>query len=296
MPEQLRFSATHLFVIDGMPDGHDRTAHALVGGLENRLRGAPRQLITRLHRVARHADFALALAEIETVAKSGGLPMIHLDGHADRTGFRTSQNDIAVWSTFWDACRRINTICRNNLSVTAGACRALYAILDGSFSLMEASPVFVFIAPQQTVAGETVEIGFELYYEHLFRTGDVTGAYEQLIQIDQNGDGEVGDFRLVTAQDLFEKSAAGYIVKHCMGIGARRRYMRLVHEMEADGQNTKERRAVLRRTLRGSQAESLRGYHERFMMIDLFPDLRPRLGMDYQRFECAVRADAKAAL
>lgn len=290
MSEQLSFSATHLHVIDGMPNDHNRTAPALIAGLRNRLREATRPLEIVHHPVGSTRDVVAALNAVQQSAEVGQLPMLHLDGHADRVGFRASNGDTYLWTSMWETFRHINVACKNNLIVTVGACEGLHAILASIFSITLPSPIFALVAPHNIVAGETVEAGFELYFEHVFRTGDISAAFAELVQIDQSADDHRGDFRLVTAQGLFERTAEKYLRENCMGHGAAKRYVGLIDSMAADGKNSRKARQTLRAQLRKPQALALKKYHHLFMMLDMHPELAGRISMDYVRFERKVRS------
>jgi len=218
--------------------------------------------------------------------------MIHFDGHADEVGLRAADLGVYQWGLMWPLLKEVNIHCKNNLCITLGVCKGLHSILNAEYSIMKSAPALAVIGAQDKVATEAVEVGFELFFEKLFVTGSVDAAFEELSQIDeQRIDGFFGDYKLSTAQSLFERSAARYLAKGCLGVGSQERIRKLISEHELHGAGKRGARKALKNGIRGPQALSLKRYHETFLMIDRYPDLKGRLSMDYVKFEQWVRSE-----
>lgn len=290
----LSFRATHLIVLDAIdPQREMSTAASLVASLNARFAGAERKLLIEVIPIPDRRAFDTALSRVLDLAERDALPMIHFDGHGDFGGLLAANNDIYPWEPMWQHATRINIRCRNNLCVTMGVCRGLHSILmNGAFSIMNPAPAFALVAAQDLVATETVGAGFELFYENLFVNGTVRGAFEELVAIDAlKPDGFYGRFRLITSQYLFERSADKYLREQCFGANGLARKQRLIYKERFVGPSRRGARKSLNSSLRGPQALKLAGYHEHFMMVDIYPELVPRLATDWVRFERRVHSE-----
>jgi hypothetical protein len=168
-----------------------------------------------------------ALAEIEQrVVQHGAKPLIHFDTHGDSKAglYIVDSHECVGWEELADALRSINVATGNNLCVVSAACFGFYVALKAS--ILKPVPFYLLIGPPESISFGYVESALFAFYQQLFQTSDIVGAYDTNLS---------GQMKLFHSQKMLVVAIARYFRQHCMGKAANRRIEGLVTKAIAAG-------------------------------------------------------------
>jgi hypothetical protein len=276
----------HKFVIfDLVPESEMQTGRKIEENLNDFISAENSDLPCERHKCETEEDFFIVIERIKNdLASSGVASYIHIEGHGSREYLYFPSGKFISWSVVFQAFREINILSKNNLFFSSGACESAYAYMAASIT--KACPVFGLLAPEKEVEAGGVEDGFIAFYKSLIKSGSLNDAFNAFADAT---DGK--KYSLIFSPHIFEKAAFNYLTQHCMGNGRRRRLENVLSQAITEtGLPVKKARKALRSELSKPQALALKGFHEKFMMCDLYPENRARFKFDAVEFEQDVRS------
>lgn len=184
----------------------------------------------------------------ESVQK-GIKPIVQLDMHGCEDGLCVAgANELAPWTRVVQYLQSINMATQCNLVVVAGVCFAFHAIKQVRFN--EACPVYLLIAPEKEVSFGFLEANVANFYEDLFSSMDITGAFQRHLS---------GGMRDFYCEKFLGITLIRYILKGCVGRKKEGRRERLLTDILLDGlpptpDNLKAVRKMIRNGIKPKQA------------------------------------------
>ena len=277
----------HKFVIfDLVPESEMQTGRRIEENLNDFFNAENNELSCERYKCETEEDVFKAINFIKHDLTSKGIvSYVHIEGHGSREALYFPGGKFISWSIVFQALREINILSKNNLFFSSGACESAYAYKAASIT--EACPVFGLLAPEKEVEAGGVEDGFIAFYKSLIKSESLNDAFNAFADAT---DGE--KYALIFSPHMFEKAAFNYLTQHCMGKGRRKRLENFVTQaITQTGLPVKKARKALKSELYKPQALALKGFHEKFMMCDLYPENRARFKFEAVKFERAVRSE-----
>lgn len=194
------------------------------------------------------------------ILMSRRVPILHLDFHGSKSlGLQINNGDFLSWDKVIYFLRILNQITSNNLVVVGAACEAYWAI-KGGISIENASPFYVFIAPESPINYGVLELKLQSFYLELLENYDLPKAVNLLIP-------EFKDFH---CERVLFVSMCKYIAEHCRGKGGRERKEDLLTKIMVNGASISDlgsNRKKIRGLLTPNQ-ETLERFSKKFLMGD----------------------------
>lgn len=276
----------HKFVIfDFVPDSEMQTGRSIEENLNDFINAENSDLSCERHKCETEEDFFLVIDRIKNdLTSSGIVSYVHIEGHGSKDALYFPDRQFISWSVVFQAFREINILSKNNLFFSSGACESAYAYKAASIT--KACPVFGFLAPEKEVEAGGVNDGFIAFYKSLIKSESLNDAFSAFADAT---DGK--KYAFIFSQHIFKKAAFNYLTQHCMGQGRKRRLESVVSQAVTEtGLAVNKARKQLKSELSKPQALALKGFHEKFMMCDLYPENRERFKFDAVKFERDVRS------
>ncbi|MGV0981016.1 MAG: hypothetical protein ACOYB0_01505 [Polynucleobacter sp.] len=164
------------------------------------------------------------------VLYSRHFPIIHLDFHGDKElGLKIAPNDYLSWEKLFSSLRVLNEVMSNSLVVIGAACEAYWALKVLISNFDKATPMYLYIAPEETVSIDFLDQNLQKFYLSLLETGDAMCSAEILHP----------QFKLWHCERFLFITICKYIGDHCKGKTARIRAESLLSQLlEKDGNLT----------------------------------------------------------
>jgi len=277
---------THGFVIiDLVPESEMQTARHIEENLLDAINAGNSDLFCERHRCETQDELIFVLDKVKKrLTDKGEVSYIHIEGHGSRESIILLDGSEVSWGVVFEHFREINILSKNNLFFSSGACQSAYGFKAATIT--KPSPVFGMLAPEQVIDTGSVLDGFIAFYTSLIRNESLNDAFNAFADAT---DGK--QFSLIFSQLLFKKAAYKYIKQHCVGIGSKRRLEDvLTQAMKSGAYSIKKARKFLKNELRKPQAIELKEIHNRFMMIDRYPENSDRFEFNAVDFERKVKS------
>jgi hypothetical protein len=120
---------------------------------------------------------------IEADCQAGWKPIIHIEGHAGKSGFEVGHRPNLPGSTFsWhalvDRLRAINTACDFNLGVFVAACEGIEALRP--LTIKKAAPYMFLVGPKVKVTADVMKTAARNFYDVVVKKPDLSRAFAGL--------------------------------------------------------------------------------------------------------------------
>lgn len=117
-------------------------------------------------------EFFHVLEKITEDIKNESLyPIIHLEVHGSEDGICINNGDCISWSEILPKLVEINTLVQNTLILVLGVCKGIKIIKY--LGIQERAPFRVVVGSLEDLDTDTIEVGFESFYETFFFSSDV---------------------------------------------------------------------------------------------------------------------------
>lgn len=172
------FHYNKVYVIESTPNTERLTGKELFNDLFKRVTYQNHWFMCAYQYVETRKQFFRCLSAIRRHVLAGDVyPMVHFEGHGNRTGLEVGKggNQIIIkWQDIAAELRKINVLTRNNLMVTIASCHgsSIYKGVDPG----DRSPFFGFIAPLAEISPSEIAEGFNEFYERIIRTSEFDKA------------------------------------------------------------------------------------------------------------------------
>lgn len=277
-------SAHGFIIVDVVPEDDMQTGRHIEEGIRDAIYAESSGLFCKRYKCATLSEVVKVFNQVELELKNNGqIPFIHIEGHGSRDNLKLIDGTFLSWKIVFKHLRRINILCRNNLFFTSGACQSAYAYKFATIT--EPAPVFGMLAPEGKVTCGNVHDGYISFFKNLICNESMNDAFNAF-----SNSIESKKFALIFSQKMFEKVAYKYIKECCTGKGRKRRLEEVVTLAVKSGQQVREARRLLKKEVRRPQARYLKRSHEKFMMIDRYPENRKRFRFDAVKFELSIKS------
>lgn len=220
------------------------------------------------------SEFRAALYHAAEYTRMGHTPILHLEMHGSKEGLELSNGEIMLWKELAPSLTEINIASRMNLVVVAAACHGWH--LSDALRPTSQAPAWAVIGPPDSVSAGSVFDAMTEFYSRLIVGADLMPALYAM-----NGGAEIKDwvYRFQFADYLFCQVFQTYLETVSVGESPTERVNRLVEEYarlkSADLRDTMAFRQLATAQLNDHEYWYNR-YKERFLMLDLYPENRPR--------------------
>jgi hypothetical protein len=192
--------------------------------------------------------FKEILGGLAEAAERGMRPVLHLDMHGSKEeGVQiAATGEYVPWKVVFDHLRPINIQTRNNFCVIATVCFGFNVILPPavSFTVKEACPFYMLIAPPEEVTCAFLEDRIGKFYRDVFSGGSFIGPYNEHL---------AGEMELFHAEKTLLSILAIYIRDSCRGSsGDARREAVLTGLFERGVINNRESRRFYRKAIKSA--------------------------------------------
>lgn len=233
-------------------------------------------------RVENENALMMKLTHIAHAASVGNhLPIVHVEAHGGLDGIELADGHAVPWRRLIPALVEINKACRNNLIVVAISCRGWN--LTASLMPSDRAPVFMLVGPPGNMTAGDLLRATRSFYQSLVEELDLNRALEAM-----NARLPYAKWHLkpATAEILFCRVFRSYVGEESSAEALRERENRLVAGITSARDLTALDVTALRLQIRADLADHRAAYdriRETFLMLDLFPEDRPRFGLTYDR-------------
>ncbi len=282
--ETITFHSTGFYILDTVPEKDMQTGRGLEENIVDIINTNNSSLYCKRIKCTTENDVLDALKSIKTnLIENGDIPYIHIEGHGSKDSLALPSGSVFSWNKLFELFREINILCKNNLFVSSGACLSAYGYKAASIT--EACPVFGLLAPEKVINSGGVKDGYHAFFKSLICNESLNEAFNRFSEA-TNGK----DYALIFSQLMFRKAAYNYITVHCMGKNKRERLEELVTQATTSTDvSVNAARKQLKKEIYGPQAKHLSKYHQKFMMIDKYPENAERFEFNAGKFEQDVR-------
>jgi hypothetical protein len=149
-----------------------------------------------------------ALNQITQMARAGLKPVLHFDMHGDMAnGIKlATAGEFVSWPDLVVSLRAINVATGNNLCVVSGACFSMNAVWQ--FTLSDACPFFILIAPENEVTAGFIEDNTLDFYKSLFEGLEVVEAHARHL---------APKFAIFHCERMLTYLLRKYVQEYCVG-------------------------------------------------------------------------------
>jgi hypothetical protein len=273
----LRFNA--VYVIESMGPGQPKLGQDLYDHVVLPGKLVLGELYTEYSFVADELQLHAKLRAILHGAKNANhFPIIHFEAHGGGGGIELADESIVTWRSLMPFLSAINEACRMNLMIVAMTCYGwslMYSLMPS-----DRAPLFMLVAPPGPMTGQALFNATRDFYRALFGALDVNTGLEAM---NPGVDFKDWSIRPATAEILFCRVFRMYVDELGDKALAEREneiVARIARNRTLDVRDTAIVRESVRNDLRDYPAEYNR-MREQFLMLDLFPENRPRFGLTF---------------
>ncbi|SEQ20155.1 hypothetical protein [Nitrosomonas ureae] len=279
---KIGFITNGFHIIDLVPENELQTGKIIEDCIIDSINAGNFDLHCYRYKCKNRSEILEALDKIKTfMEKQKVVTSIHIEGHASKDHLCLPDHSYIEWSLILDYFREINILCKNNLFFSSGSCDSAYA-LRSNITINKPCPVFGLLAPEQIVEAGSTSDGFIAFYKNLICSkGDIDMALHEFCQSTN-----AKQYAVIFAQEIFKKGLRIVIESKYIGKGKKERLEYLLSEVQdqdESGSSVTELRNSLKERLKLEIPDIMKHY-EKFMMIDLYPDLRNRFMFDIEEF------------
>jgi hypothetical protein len=241
-------------------------------------------LYTQFRTAQNITELVQRLADVgRDVRREGRLPLIHLEAHGTDDGIMLADETEVTWRTLVPLLGDINQACRMNLTVIAISCMGsnLVRFLMPS----DRAPLFMLIGPRGVMTHEELLQATSRFYESLvdalIHGHDINRALEAM---NYGLEYDAWPLRPATAEILFWRAFRRYIEEETEDELREVENGRVAQITSEQNLNLLQAAAV-RERVRDDLADKEGQYNrlrETFLMMDLFPESRPRFGLTFE--------------
>lgn len=278
---QHAFEFTKVIVLSSLEPHERHTSATIRDHITNELMHLGMRTPVEYHEIESVVEFKARLNQILLEAKSGTIPLLHIDCHGDTdTGLIFENNSELSWKEFSSLLKPINIACGFNLLLCASCCYGGYFIRE--MDLVGSCPCWAVVATTEEVDPADIYSGFMKFYSALFRKKHF-GRVEDML-------------RAATTQKWFTNTAEKWYLEICtwaaeehLEPAMRSRINNLDRRLKSIGvQKTKKE---IRKELNNRHEESvLTTYFRIYFCIDEIPSNEQR----FHHIKALVLSDIKA--
>lgn len=276
----LRFNA--IYVLESLREGELKTGQDLYDSVVlpacSELFEGP---YTEFAVIPNERELHAKLSVIAYAARHGNhLPVIHFEAHGDESGIELADGSSISWRSLVLRLAEINQACRMNLVVVAMACNGwglTYALMPS-----DRAPVFMLVGPPDNILAANILVATKAFYGALIKYMDVNRA---LAAMNSCAPFQNWAIKPATSEILFCRVFRMYLDEYANPQALKERENTLIAKLARVRQLDVLQTAALRTELRPQLANREWWYdhfREQFLMLDLFPENRPRFGLTYE--------------
>lgn len=213
-------------------------------------------------------------------------PTLHFETHGNEEGIQLKSGEIYYWNDLLDRLSDINYYSRNYLLLVLALCKGGYVLSAIENHITKRAPFFAAVYSYDIVITEELSRGFYNFYTEIFISRSAKNAMDKLCAEIKN---EASHFKLISCAHILKSCFESYLVEHCNRKMVQKRTEGFITKLKHSNNQidiNKIRPFIKKEFKKDNQKVFFNFVRDQFFMIDVFPENKERIKLEFKNLMC----------